>query len=74
MLQLETSENEKKELQMELVTMKRIQNEQGKALNKMVNENNYPQKFKLLVDDVKCKKDKIRLHEDTIKQMQRSAM
>ena len=74
MLQVETAENEKKELQMELVTMKRIQNEQGKALSKMVNENNYPQKFKLLVDDIKCKKDKIRLHEETIKQMQRSAM
>ena len=74
MLQLETAENEKKEEMMEVVTLKRIQNEQGKALSKMVNENNYPQKFKLLVDDVKCKKDRIRLHEETIKQLQRSAM
>ena len=67
MLKLEASEKLNQERQIEILTLKRVQNEQGRALEKMVNENDYPRQFKNLMDDLRFKKDKIREHEETIR-------
>ena len=42
------------------MTLKRIKNVQGKSLEKMTFENNYPQKIKNLLDELKWSKDRIR--------------
>lgn len=47
--------------------MKKIQNEQGKALTYMVNENDYPSKVKQLMDEARYKREKIKQLEDEIK-------
>ena len=41
------------ELKSEISSLKRIQSEQSRALSKMVHENNYPQKIKALVEELK---------------------
>jgi hypothetical protein len=51
----------------EITTMKKIQNEQGKALNYMVNENDYPNKVKLLMDDQRYKREQILQLEQDLK-------
>lgn len=51
----------------EITTMKKIQNEQGKALTYMVNENDYPSKVKQLMDEARFKREKIKQLEDEIK-------
>jgi len=51
------------------MTLKRIKNGQGKALQKMTFENNYPQKIKNLVDELKWIKERIKeLDEETQRQ------
>jgi hypothetical protein len=51
------------------MTLKRIKNGQGKALQKMTFENNYPQKIKNLVDELKWSKERIKeLDEETQRQ------
>ena len=51
----------------EITTMKKIQNEQGKALNYMVNENDYPNKVKLLMDEARYKRDQVMQLEQDLK-------
>ena len=55
------------ELKIEIVSLKRIQSQQGNALNKMVNENNYPQKIKGLIDELKYAKEKVKKLDDDLK-------
>ena len=47
--------------------MKKIQNEQGKALSYMVNENDYPNKVKLLMDEARYKRERVKQLEDEVK-------
>ena len=56
---LNESYRQNDELKSEILGLKRIQNEQGRALTKMVHENNYPLKIKGLIDELKYSKDKI---------------
>ena len=56
---LHESYRQNDELKSEVLSLKRIQNEQGRALTKMVHENNYPKKIKALIDELKYSKDKI---------------
>ena len=51
----------------EITTMKKIQNEQGKALTYMVNENDYPNKVKLLMDEARYKREKLKQFEEELK-------
>ena len=64
MARLEVSEKISHDRYMEIVKLKRVQNDQGKALEKMVNENDYPAKFKTLMEELRAKKDKIRELEE----------
>lgn len=59
-------DRQNEELKVEIMTLKRIKNGQGKALQKMTFENNYPQKIKNLVDELKWSKERIKeLDEET---------
>ena len=60
---LDDSEKQVIELKQEIMTQKRLLNVQGKSLNKMVNENDYPMKIKLLLDEIKANKEKMRQME-----------
>ena len=62
-------DRQNEELKVEIMTLKRIKNGQGKALQKMTFENNYPQKIKNLVDELKWSKERIKeLDEETQRQ------
>ena len=67
MQQLGASEKLNDELKSEIVGYKRVQNEQSRALTKIVYENNYPQKIKGLVDELKYAKEKLKQADDEIK-------
>lgn len=67
------------EYKSEIISLKRIQNEQGKALQKVLVDNNYPNKINSLLDDVKywkmrCKDSEAELKKDknTIKELLKS--
>ena len=51
------------ELKQEIMTQKRLLNHQGKSLNKIVNENDYPLKIKQLLDEIRGHKEKMRQME-----------
>lgn len=53
------------------MTLKRFQNEKERALYKMTNENNYPQKIKSLVEELKYTKDRNKELDDEVKRMNR---
>ncbi|CDW89959.1 UNKNOWN [Stylonychia lemnae] len=61
---LKESERQRAELQKEVKSMQRIQQDQGKALDKLVNEGDYPNKIKSLMEQLKLAKEKIRELED----------
>ena len=61
---VEKAERQNSELKAENLSLKRVSNVQGKALNKMVNENDYPSKFKNLMDELRFYKDKVRQLEE----------
>ena len=67
MQQLGASEKLNDELKSEIAGYKRVQNEQSRALTKIVYENNYPQKIKGLVDERKYAKEKLKQADDEIK-------
>lgn len=52
-VKLDQSEKQVIELKQEVMTQKRLLNLQGKSLNKIVNENDYPLKIKQLLDQIK---------------------
>ena len=60
---LDNSERQVIELKQEIMTQKRLLNVQGKSLNKIVNENDYPMKIKQLLDEIRGNKEKIRAME-----------
>lgn len=59
------AEKEIFDLKQEIIDSKRIMNMQGKSLEKITNHNDYPQKIKTLMDDLKYYKDKVRDLEET---------
>ena len=58
----------------EIISLKRIQNQQQNGLKKLTYENDYPQKLKALMEELRFKKEKLRTCEETIKNMQKTAM
>lgn len=52
-VKLDASEKQVIELKQEIMTQKRLLNLQGKSLNKIVNENDYPTKIKQLLDEIR---------------------
>ena len=67
MQQLGTAEKLNEELKSEIAGYKRVQNEQSRALTKIVYENNYPQKIKGLVDELKYAKEKLKQADEDLK-------
>ena len=67
MEKLTISEKQNDDLKLEIASLKRIQSEQSRALTKMVHENNYPQKIKGLIDELKYSKDKIKDLDEELK-------
>lgn len=65
------AEKENERLRQDIQGYKKIQSFQGRALDKMVNQNNYPDKIKGLVDELKYQKDKIRDLDESLKKEQR---
>ena len=65
------SEKQNDDLKQEVASLKRIQSEQSRALTKMMYENNYPQKIKGLIDELKYSKDKIKDLDDELKREER---
>ena len=63
LFKLDNSEKMVIELKQEVMTQKRMLNMQGRSLNKMVNENDYPQKIKQLLEEIKTCKSKMRTME-----------
>ena len=59
-VKLDASEKQVIELKQEIMTQKRLLNLQGKSLNKIVNENDYPTKIKQLLDEIRYQKEKLR--------------
>lgn len=56
---LKETEKRNKELQREINSMTRIQMDQGKALEKITNENDYPMKIKNLVEELRYTREKL---------------
>lgn len=61
---LGNAEKKNEELKKEITALKQIQNNQSKALQKMVFQNDYPQKIKALVDELKYQKDRFKDLDD----------
>ena len=66
-------EKENEKLKLDIMGYKKIQSFQGRALDKMVNHNNYPDKIKGLVDELKYSKDRIKDLDESLKKEQRIA-
>ena len=58
----------------EIMNFKKIQNEQGKALKLMVEQNDYPSKIRNLMDEIRFKKEKIMALEGQLKQQEKVTM
>lgn len=58
----------------EIMNFKKIQNEQGKALKFMVEQNDYPSKIRNLMDEIRFKKEKIMALEGQLKQQEKVTM
>ena len=71
MIKLDESERQNLSLKQEITAQKRILNGQGKALNKMVNENDYPMKIKQILDELRHQKDKCKELEQQLRQAER---
>lgn len=61
---LKESERRNAELQKEVKSMARIQNDQGKALEKIINEGDFHNKIKYMQDELRKAKEKIKDLED----------
>lgn len=57
---LKEAEKRNTELIREIKALQRIQNEQGKALEKMTTENDYVTKIKILMDELRIAREKIK--------------
>mmetsp|Transcript_24290 Transcript_24290/g.37501 ORF Transcript_24290/g.37501 Transcript_24290/m.37501 type:complete len:147 (+) Transcript_24290:808-1248(+) len=71
LLKLHNTDRQNDDLKQQILALKRIQNEQSRALSKMVFENDYPQKIKGLVDELQYSKDKIRELGEELKREKR---
>ncbi len=60
--------------QKDLKSMARIQNDQGKALEKIVNEGDYVNKIKYLQDELRKQKEKCKDLEDRLKREEKNSM
>jgi len=60
MIKLNDSERENTKLKNEIMSLKRVQTHQGKALRKITDETDFADKIASLIDDVRCKKEKMR--------------
>jgi hypothetical protein len=70
-LKLDRAEKLNSELRLEVEGLKRLNNEQGRALSKMVNENDYPKKIRGLIDELKYSKTKIKDLDAEVKREKR---
>ena len=57
---LKEAEKRNQELIREIKALQRIQNEQGKALEKMTTENDYVSKIKNLMDELRLAREKVK--------------
>lgn len=73
MAKLRESKDQNIQLKKEVITLKRIQNEQSRALNKMVHENDYPSKIRFLTDDLRAVKDRNKEYQGEIMRISRMA-
>ena len=68
MSKLEESERENLKKKGEIMSLKKVQNIQGNALNKIANEQSHAEKINNLMTELKFKKNKMRDLEDKLKQ------
>jgi hypothetical protein len=54
--------------------MERIQNGQGRALDKITNDNEYPKQIRQLQEQVKVARDKVKEYEDKARKDDKQAM
>lgn len=54
---LDKAESDKQELKKDLLSAQRIQIDQSKALERITNENEFPQRMKGLIDELRVSKD-----------------
>lgn len=71
---LREAEKRNSELIKEVKSLQRIQSDQGKALEKIVNEGDYPNKIKHLMDEIRQLKDKIKGLEDKSRRDDKNSM
>lgn len=66
LVQAKETEKENLQLRQEIGTLKRIQNQQTKALHDLTNVNDYPTKLRFLTDELRHFKDRVREKEREI--------
>ncbi len=71
---LKEAERKNQELMRELKVLQRIQSDQGKALEKITNDTENPQKVKQLAEEVRIGKERTRDLEEKLRKEERSSM
>ena len=58
----------------QIKVMERIQNGQGRALDKITNDNEYPKQIRQLQEQVKVARDKVKEYEEKARKDEKQAM
>ena len=61
-------------LKKEVRSVQRIQLDQGKALQRMTNENDYPQKIKNLMEELRVSRDRVIQLDERLKREEKSSI
>jgi len=69
---LKETELRNQQLVTELKHMHKIQHEQGKALEKITDENDYPSRIKTMVEELRCSKERNRALEQKLRVEEKS--